>query len=377
MINRDLSYLVISDVHLGHQRNPTEQIVANLIKFLEDLEHTPLDFIFIAGDLYHKLLNLSQAATYSSYEFISYIIKYCARRNIKLRVLEGTPSHDWKQSKVFNSFSKITPNSDVIYYENLSIEIDKETGLSILYVPDRYKDSAIKIEKEVSLLLKAYNLSTIDIAIMHGQFPHQIPQAAKSPDTHDPEFYLSIVKYFIHIGHVHTPSVSGRILAQGSFDRLAQGEEEDKGGFLVNLYKDKESAYFFIPNTRAKIFKTINIKYKDTDKATKQIRNQIKDIPAGSYIRIRISKDHVFYNGFDDLKTLFPFHILERHAIEDEVEDSKSLAEEIIPSNDNFVPIAITPSNIKTLLLEEINLTNNLSASELEIFFKELNLATT
>ena len=54
-------------------------------------------------------------------------------------------------------------------------------------------------------------------------------------------------------------SIQERIVAAGSFERLAHGEEEPKG-YLVA----KDRTYTFIPNTDAYIYKNITLRSKTT-----------------------------------------------------------------------------------------------------------------
>ena len=56
--------------------------------------------------------------------------------NIILRILEGTPSHDWKQSKLFIHLNDLTKaGTDVKYIDSLSIEYIDKFGINVLY-PD-------------------------------------------------------------------------------------------------------------------------------------------------------------------------------------------------------------------------------------------------
>lgn len=364
-----IKYLVISDIHLGHRKNPTEDIIENLgIFFNQYQKRSDLDFIFIAGDLTDRLLDLSQSASAMILLWCMDLLGFCQRSNIKLRILAGTPSHDWSQPKFFTSLTKAYDKLDAKYVSDLSIEIDTKTGLSILYVPDEWRHSTDKTLEEVHDLLKAKNLEKVDIAIMHGMFKYQSPVPGAKLPLHDEDSYLRIVKHYINIGHIHNFSTYSRIIAQGSFDRLAHGEENPKGAVEVNLFPDGSREFYFIENKHAKVFKTITLKSKDGEKATREIEKHLKGIKPLSHIRIKCSKEHPIYIGFDEIRKQFTQFYLEKKSLEDKDNDNNDLVTPVAFSVDVFTPITITKDNIAKLLLDEIQSRTKLSAEQLLIF---------
>lgn len=350
-----IKYLTLSDVHLGHPRNKTTDIVEALDTFFGDYQKDPdLDILFIAGDLFDRLLDFSSIDSTTSTVWAARLMHYCGKYRVKLRVLEGTPSHDWGQSAVFNTNSQVSKFSvDMKYVNSLSIEHMEDLGISVLYIPDEWNSSTDKTFEEVKEQLTIAGLDKVDIAIMHGNFGYQLPiQATKAP-RHDEEKYLSVVKYFISIGHIHTSSVYSRILAQGSFDRLAHGEEEPKGAMRCVIYKDGHGEYFFIENKKAKIFKTINIRTLDMDACIQQIEKQTAKLPIDSYVRIKAKRDHPIILGFEEIKKRFPFFVMSKITTEEEEQNQFNLIEEIQDTGE-YTPITITKDNIQTLMFEEI-----------------------
>ena len=103
-----ISYLVLSDIHLGHNINTTENIINNLQLYFKDnyKEFSKLDMICIAGDVFDKLLVSSSIDFILSTEWLTELIVFCKQHDIILRILEGTPSHDRNQSKVITSIIK-------------------------------------------------------------------------------------------------------------------------------------------------------------------------------------------------------------------------------------------------------------------------------
>lgn len=189
------------------------------------------------------------------------LIEICERRNIVLLILRGTIFHDKKQSKVFESIAKLTKTTcDVRYIDTLCIEYLEQFDINILFVPDEWRACAKDTELEVKKLLNDKNLTQVDYAIMHGAFPHQYPEI-DNVHLHDADFYLSIVKKYILIGHIHIPSVWERIISHGSTDRLRHGEEHDKGLFLIESHRDSfnNDKIVFKINKNAARFKIVNV----------------------------------------------------------------------------------------------------------------------
>ena len=280
---KEIKYLVMSDIHLGHNNTKTDFIIHNLKSFFltYSKELKDIKIIFLAGDIFDRLLTTHSVDYILAYEWLMELYIYCIQHKISLRILEGTPSHDWKQATMFNSIiKKINKQADFKYIDTLYIERNIELGINILYIPDEYRPKSSTTYLEVLKLLKENNLEQVDIAIMHGQFKYQLPILLES--SHDENDYLKIVKHFIHIGHIHTPSTFNRIIANGSFDRLKHGEEESKGAILVTL-NDKNNNFIFLENKKAKIYKTIDFTTEE------ELFKTIKGLPKDSYIRLQIN----------------------------------------------------------------------------------------
>jgi hypothetical protein len=367
-----LRYLVLSDVHLGSKNNPTEEIIANLDTFFEDYspksEHCKLDIIFIAGDLFDRLLDMDDENTHLIKLWLDRLSRFCSRETISLRILKGTPSHDWNQSSQAETVWKISQTpGDFKYVDTLSIEHMEKHDIHVLYVPDEWASTTQETLEQVKTLMAEMQLKTVDIAIMHGLFNYQLPGVGKTTSKHDELSYLELVKYFINIGHIHTHSTYERILAQGSFDRLTHGEEEPKGAMLMILDPDDGNKFFFLENKKAKMFKTITLKLADVDRCLESIDKQLLKIPINSYIRIKARKDHGVYQAFEELKLRYPLYHLSKKSLEDEEEAVHS---EYI--NDllgmEYSSVQIERSNITTLLFDEIQKKHSLNTAQQTIF---------
>jgi hypothetical protein len=187
------------------------------------------------------------------------ILRLCKKWNIILRVIEGTPSHDRKQPGQFRLFNE-SIQANFKYFDGLHLEYIPELDINVLYLSDEYRGDTSQTQKEVNTLLAEHQLTQVDFTIMHGAYKHQVPNV-KHMQVHDHEFYLRITKKYIFIGHIHTASQYNRILAQGSFDRLAHNEESPKGFFHVKCYEGDTTndVVTFCINHNAAIYKTVDV----------------------------------------------------------------------------------------------------------------------
>ena len=359
MNKKEIKYLELSDIHLGHPRNTTPEILSNLTAFFHNFKHDSpfvnLDYIFIAGDLFDGLLDLSNKFTYDIIAWLNRLAMFCSRYDIALRVLEGTPSHDWKQSHLAKALANIVGVSlDFKYIDTLFIEHHEKNDLRILYIPDEWSDNAELTYQQVLELLKENNIEQVDLGMFHGYFTYQCKIGMLTTQAHDPEAYLSLVKHFINIGHIHTFSTYKRIIASGSFDRLSHGEEEPKGAVLCTIREDNDDEFLFIENKTAKIFKTITLKSSNIDQCYLQIEKVLAKLPNNSYVRIKAKKNHPIYTALDEFKVKYPMYYFTKKSEEEEEEDKYLLVTDVLQSDVAYTPITLTPENIVSSLMTEI-----------------------
>lgn len=347
-----INYLVLSDIHLGHNINNTENIINNLQLYFKDnyKEFSKLDMICLAGDVFDKLLVSNSIDFVLSTEWLTELIVFCKQHDIILRILEGTPSHDRSQSKVITSIiKKLNIELDYKYIDTLYIEHHNRLGIDILYIPDEYKHKAEDTYKEVLELLTERKLQKVDIAFIHGQFHYQLPMV-KLDSSHNMEDYLNIVKYYISVGHIHTPSVYERIIAQGSFDRLAHNEEEDKGGVVITL-TEKESFFKFVYNKNAMIFKTYRFDKESIEDITNILDKDLKKLKDKSNIRIISNSEEFLSNNIKDIRVRYPNINIKIEKSKNKEDNKFNIIEEL-PKIETF---SITKDNILDLITAELN----------------------
>ena len=301
-----IPFLTLSDIHLGHDKNSTENIVKNLDKFFLKYKDIIIKvrIIFISGDVFDKLLSNNNADYIIAMRWLTKLVKFCSTYSIKLRILEGTPGHDWKQVKVlYKIIEDLEIEIDFKYFEELDIEIMDDYNISILYVPDEWKPTSKEIYKDVLSKLKLYDLEKVDIAIMHGAFSYQLPDFIEG--LLNPDDYLKIVKGPIVIGHVHNRSMYKRIIVPGSFDALNHSDDDETKGGLLITYDNTTSEFNFkyLDNIYALKFKTINVVDK-TYEELKKILSKFKKEEV--HIRLLVGDDDNMSKNLLELKNMYP-----------------------------------------------------------------------
>lgn len=300
----------VSDIHLGHAKTPTHDIIDNLYRAFPDTHATgELDIIFLAGDVFDKLLTLSFEMIDDIHLWVCYMLRLCYKYNIVLRVLEGTPSHDCKQSRVFVSINDGSKDkANVAYIDDLAIEYIEPLQMTVLYIPDELDIDTDTTWKRVQKLLAQKGLQHVDFAIMHGFFEHQVPDDPHSP-THKSDRYLSIVKHYIFIGHHHVMSQYKRILAQGSFDCVRHGEPNQKGHFRVDICDNDTANVTFVPTTNATQYDTIDCIGYTLEESLALIDQKVTSYRDHAHIRLQVARDSQLSASLKTLKLKYPqFH---------------------------------------------------------------------
>lgn len=344
----------VSDIHGGHSRTPTSLIMENLHKaFPDNAQTAALDIIFIAGDLFDGLLSLPDPDVMVIERWIVYMLRLCKKHDIILRVLNGTPSHDWGQCARFEHLNEITGiKCDLKYFPKIAIEYIERLGINVLYINDEANPTAEQTLSEVRSLMRAKGLSQVDYAVMHGAFPHQLPEVAHSSSTHDTNAYLALVKHLIFIGHVHLFSVLDRIISHGSFDRIAHGEEAPKGHVRAFVKSNGDFEITFVENEGARKYITVDCQGMTLEESIKDILEKIKEIPDDSAVRVAMNPNNPLATDMQSLKLLKPFIEWSKLIKDNNGNEMRIIDEEM--SADIYTPITITNDNIVSLVMDRL-----------------------
>ena len=270
------------------------EIYSNLKVFL--IKHkeliSNLDYIVITGDLYDKLLYNGTEDMMLVIKFFYQLLKLAKENDIKLLLLEGTPSHDNRQMKTLVQIKEKSIYKDVYlkYFDKITFYHDKDNGYIFLFIPDiadAVQNRGELIYERVISKMKELSIEKVDMIFSHGFYDFQVP--IKTPVTLNSNDFLDITKGYIVNGHDHIHKVKKRIIVPGSFCRLAHNEEEDKGAIYIEYGGDVENIWCFLKNDKAKIFKTIDIRGLSIIDSISRVKKSLKGIPTSSNIALKIN----------------------------------------------------------------------------------------
>lgn len=340
-----LAFAETGDIHLGHSNTSTAHVIASLEDAFPDNEVTgKLDVIFLAGDIFDRLMTTNDPNYVLIQLWVVRFLSMCSRRKISVRVLEGTPSHDWKQSVLFETMRYVgNIDVDLIYVRDLWIE-RHPLGFTVLYVPDEWRPDPNDTYMEVCQKLREEGLEKVDLAIMHGNFEYQLPAGAHAP-CHNAERYLDLVEHYIFINHIHKHSQYKRIYASGSLDRLAHGEENPKGHLRVTIDQVNGDSILFVENKTAQTYLTIDCSDLTLEESFKRLE-VVKDYPEDSHVRVMALRDDPILVNMELLRSSYP-HI--RWGTKAQVADNPQ-SSLLMDLRSQYEEIQLTQTNIPELL---------------------------
>lgn len=366
----------ISDIHLGNRLVPAANTIKGLVHSFSDTVMGKLDMVVIAGDLFDSELTLSQDAVIDIQLWMIYFLKRCRRFNVKLRSLEGTPSHDRGQNSqlpLLNSAISKDEQADLRYYDKLTIDHEEDYDMDFLYVPDEWRHDVNDTWNEVLELLGNHGIDKVDFSIMHGMFKYQIPEAYNMVG-HSEDNYLSITRRYITIGHVHTMTTFDRILAQGSFDCVRHGEPGTKGFFIVKSHENQiDDKITFMENKHVTPFTTIDIcgvKYGDAVVLIeKEIYAHTLSKRKALHIRLAMPNDDIAKGIYSGFKKDFPDYIWSNKIVKPKLKPGDV---DLVAKKIEFKPI--NKNTINGLILEDMKSANeNIGDDILEEAMEILN----
>lgn len=340
---------VFSDPHLVHPRTPAANALKAIRRYFPNAPETEqYDICFMAGDWTDHGIGLSDPGVYYVQAAIVHLLRTCKDRNVKLRVLRGTTSHERDQSINFVWLNEILEiGCDLKYVTTMAIEYMEDLDLNVMYVPDEWNQDAEVTLQQAKEMMRNRGLEKVDFSIMHGAWTHQL-QGIQSPAYHDAVKWSDIVEMAIYSGHIHTHSRYLKHVSVGSVDRCGHGEEEAKGFLSFTYTEKKETDFRFIENQLAKKFLTLNIMGMTVQDIATLI-TQYRDLPAGSALRLEYTVDDPIKPIREELQELFPqFIFTDIRRGGKETKSDAQLQSLLLKTRQNRTPIG--PDNLIPLL---------------------------
>jgi DNA repair exonuclease SbcCD nuclease subunit len=286
------NFLVVGDIHFGYY--PSDLLYKEFQLIIDTIEEREIDCVVIAGDYYDTKLSMSSAHAVQSVKAFSDLIKICEHKNIKVRQIKGTNSHDPENQ--LKNLAQIANSSKCDY--KLFLTVDEEEifpGMNVLYIPEEYMEDSKEYYKE-------YFNKKYQLVFGHGMFEEtnfsskNKYQTMKKYPIFNSEEMESVCEGPIVFGHIHTAQrIRERIQYTGSLVRSRFGEEEAKGFYIVSFDSEtKETEFEFIENEETMKYDTIEIK-PDNQVFSLMINEQIAyfknlvDMYKKDYLRIKIN----------------------------------------------------------------------------------------
>ena len=288
---------VISDIHVGAMDlntlyNEYTELFINRIK-----KDNKLDFVIVCGDFFDHKFYLNDNSAKMSYKMLKDLIEVCKDKDIPLRFVYGTESHECNQYDIMNVM-KIYDNVKVIKFVS---EEELLPDLNILYLPEEHVNN---IDEYYSKYLSNYN--KYDYVFGHGvirevmtdlsvHIDNKSDDKRKRTKVFNTKELDKICKGEVYFGHYHINiETDDKFFSIGSFSRWKYGEEERKGFYEIEYNIDKEKySHKHIENTLAKDYKTIRIGYNNEvftneDKLKESIDGFNNMIKREAYDNIRV-----------------------------------------------------------------------------------------
>ena len=353
-MNRQLRLSCISDIHLGARKNTADAIIANLNKcFSCDAHFSQLDMVVVVGDVFDEALTLASEYVAHIDAWVARVLRLAYKHQVVVRVLEGTPSHDRGQSERFTIINalhtELGHGVDLKHVKVLSIEHFDAWDMDVLYVPDEWNHSCDATLEEVHALMAAKGLVQVDFAMMHGSMDYQLPAHIKSAPRHDSASYGALTRSLVFIGHIHIYSRVRNIIAQGSFDRLAHGEEGAKGFVSAIVQPSGQHTARFIENKGARKYVTV-VCTGDAEESLRLLDAQAAKLPSGSCLRVEASYLDPILSDLDALRLRWPLLVWSAlpKGKEDPAEQAAACEEYV------YVPVSVRRDNITELVLARL-----------------------
>lgn len=248
----------------------------------------------IAGDVTDRDMALGDLASRTLVSLFLDIFRETHERDIPILVLRGTLSHDRHHLRTLETLHEKGPWTNALHYrETVSVLREPKTGLSFGFLPDNLphasSDAAISALRAE---MDSAGLDRLDHVILHGTFDHLAPNGIDLGPSMYRIDQFPFVRGLVLSGHVHTPSLTGQVLMNGSFDRLCHGEEEPKGFFVLED-DGTDVRTVFVENIHATGFRTIRARKAETEAV---LFKRVKEVLEDPHVR------HLRYLGDDPVR---------------------------------------------------------------------------
>ena len=292
-----LRFVTIADIHIG--KKDTRSLEKELDKYFFDKineidSEKKIDIIFIAGDLFDRILKLNESAGVLAIEFMNNLLKVADDKNILVRLLKGTRTHDFNQLNIFSDkeleYPLIFKIIQSVTVEDLSIKSKPK----VLYLPEEYPmdfnnfyDKYLEVENNYYDIIIGHGMSDF-VAFTPDEDDSENP--VRSAPTFNSSKLMKICKGPIIFGHIHdNKEYKNKFYYTGSFSRYSFKDTNDKGYYLTDMDSEGKFEMRFIQNEMAPTYVTVDMdEYENlTEEKKIDIIKELKE--ENDYVRFKSS----------------------------------------------------------------------------------------
>ncbi len=328
-----------------------------VLSFIEKVPH--LDLVVIAGDYFDAKMLLNSKASIYSIKWMCQLIQICNKRNIKIRIVRGTISHDNNQLNAFDSYD----DGDNFRIIRECTAEETLPGFNCLYCPDETIPTNDYMDKYAGILYG----HQYDAMFFHGSFDVVVPniaiQESESSGFNNVIFKYNFFKNICRVmigGHWHDGDQNEHMYYTRSLNRWRFNEDNPKG-FIYVTYDTDDKTYNLqrIENPFTEKYRTLHVNtriFKSIEEYEGVIEDthvMLSDDPT-CHVRIKITVDDekpINENGINALKHKFMnekrVKIELKNALKDKKKKEDRRKNELIKSEFAFVQDrSKTPSEI-------------------------------
>lgn len=333
--------VVINDLHFGI--NDSKRLYDELSLFKDYImKEENLNLVIIDGDYFDKKLSLGDSASIYAVKFFHELIEIARLKKLKVRMVQGTRSHDLNQLSIFkNTETDTTLDFKIIE----TVQEEKLCGLDVLYIPEEYPENQAEYYAPYLADGKTYHC-----IFGHGTWKFQAPPGAyeKSQlDTHSAPVFIEedwlphVPNGFISFGHIHKRALypettkikpTTKIFYSGSYTRWDFTDRSERGFTFFEYDLDNQTYKVeFVDNTIAPAFDVINVKaLKSINLETSSVEDIISAVNTarGTAENLKINLEGLDETKIALLKKYYEKHYASDPGVRVEVKDTKSRLKE-------------------------------------------------
>ena len=208
-----------------------------VINFIDKVPN--LDLVVIAGDYFNCKMLLNSKASLLSIQWMDSLYKICKKRNVKIRIIKGTSSHDNNQLDAFKIYQDENTDMFKIIRECTSENVFSD--LKCLFCPDENIQTSEYMDKYHDILFSG----PYDAMFFHGSFDVVVPNIALQESEvsgmnniiYKYDFFEDICMVMIG-GHWHDGDNYKHMFYTRSLNRWAFNEDNDKGFIYLTIDSD-------------------------------------------------------------------------------------------------------------------------------------------